>query len=132
MDFKKLDMSDESLVHLLNFILSMIREDRTNALAHHDTLTAMLEGAPGVEAMDGVTMQVLLADISGGLSSFLKNSAQSTDQAIKVAKILADHLTKIDRSDDFTEEDRDSIQKMVEKISEEKDLLMKDIDKLGE
>ena len=56
MDLKNINLNDDSLIHLLNFILSMIKEDRRNALDHHDTLAGMLGGPPGAEGMTGLEL----------------------------------------------------------------------------
>lgn len=117
---QKINLSDESLVHLLNFILSMVKEDRQNALNHHDTLAGLLSGPPGSEGMSGTEIQLLLNDLSNALTSFLKNSAQSTDQAIKVATILANHLTKMEKNASLTDDDRESIQNLVSNIKDTK------------
>lgn len=119
----KLDLSDESLVHLLNFILSMVKEDRTNALNHHDTLAGMLGGPPGAEGMSSLELQLLLNDLSTALTGFIKNSAQSTDQAIKVAQIMANHLTKMDRSATLTDDDRADIESALAGLEQHKDAL---------
>lgn len=106
----KLDLSDESLVHLLNFILSMVKEDRKNALDHHDTLASMLGGPAGAEGMTGVELQLLLNDLSQALNGFLANSGKCTEQAIKVAQLMANHLTKMDKSATLTDDDRAEIE----------------------
>ena len=116
--FNHLDMSDESLMNLLNFIMSMIKEDRENALSHHDTLAGMLGGPAGAEGMTSLEMQLFLNDLSTALTGFIKNSAQSTDQAIKIAKIMADHLTKMEKSATITDEDREQIESALKGISE--------------
>lgn len=124
----KLDLSDESLIHLLNFILSMSVEDRNNALQHHDTLSELLGGPPGAEGMTGVEMQLLLNDLSQALTGFLNNCSRSTDQAIKIAQIMANHLVKMDRSASISENDRAEIERALEafKVVEEDGISLKD------
>jgi len=124
MDFNNnLNLSDESLVHLLNFILSMVQEDRKNAMDHHDTLSSMLGGPAGAEGMSSYELQLLLNDLSTALTGFIKNSAQSTEQAIKVAKIMADHLTKMDTSSTLSEDDRSQIEEALRDFEDERDEL---------
>lgn len=134
MDLNKLNLSDDSLIHLLNFILSMIKEDRKNALDHHDTLASMLGGPPGAEGMSGLELQLLLNDLSAALQGFLKNSAQSTDQAIKIAQLMANHLTKMDKSTTLSDDDRAEIEELAKEFTEEKNLISDSFkfDKLGE
>ena len=115
------EISDESLTHLLNFILSMLQEDRTNALQHHDTLSTMLGGPAGAEGMTGLELQLLVQDLSAALTGFIKNSAQSTDQAIKVAQIMAGRLAKINASSSLTEDDRAEIEETIQNLNIEKD-----------
>jgi hypothetical protein len=122
-NFKNLNLSDDSLVGLLNFILSMIQEDRKNALDHHDTLSGMLGGPAGAEGMTSLELQLLLNDLSTALTGFIKNSAQSTEQAIKIAQLMANHLTKMDKSSTLSEQDRDQIQAAVSGLVEEKEEL---------
>jgi len=116
-DIKNLELSDESLAHLLNFILSMLKEDRGNALAQYETLSGLISGPDGFGDLDGI----MLNDIANGLSSFMKNSAQSTDQAIKVAGILANHLLKMDKNSTLTDDDRLEIEEMGKKLVQEKE-----------
>lgn len=116
-DVKKLDLSDESLGHLLNFILSMIKQDRQNALNQYTTLSSLISGPDGFAGLDGI----MLNDIANGLSSFMKNSAQSTDQAIKIAGILANHLIKMDKSSTLTDDDRLEIEKLGKELIVERD-----------
>jgi len=120
---QNLNLSDESLIGLLNYILSMIKEDRNNAMMHHDTLAVMLSGAPGAEGMSGIELQLLLNDLSAALTGFLKNTATATDQAIKIAKIMAEHLVKMDKSTTLTEEDRKQIDEALENLQSERDAL---------
>ena len=126
-DSLKLNLSDESLVHLLNFILVLIKEDRKNALDHHDTLSGMLGGPAGAEGMSSLELQLLLNDLSAALTGFLKNSAQSTEQAIKVAKIMADHLTKMEASATLTEDDREEIENALKGFADEAEAMDFDV-----
>lgn len=125
-DIKNLDLSDESLGHLLNFILSMIKEDRKNALDQYGTLSSLISGPSGFSDLDGI----MLNDIANGLSSFMKNSAQSTDQAIKIAGILANHLVKMDKSSTLTDDDRLEIERLGKDLMSERDGILKDIPSL--
>lgn len=117
-DNLKLNLSDESLVHLLNFILSMVREDRKNALDHHDTLAGMLGGPAGAEGMTSLELQLLLNDVSQALQGFLTNSGKCTEQAIKVAQIMAGHLIKMDKSATLTDADRADIEQALADFQE--------------
>ena len=99
----------------------MLQEDRTNALQHHDTLSTMLGGPAGAEGMTGLELQLLVQDLSAALTGFIKNSAQSTDQAIKVAQIMAGRLAKINASSSLTEDDRAEIEETIQNLNIEKD-----------
>ena len=123
MDLKNINLNDDSLIHLLNFILSMIKEDRRNALDHHDTLAGMLGGPPGAEGMTGLELQLLLNDLSAALSGFLKNSAQSTDQAIKIAQLMCNHMGKMDKSASLSDDDRDEIEKLAVEFQKEQGII---------
>ena len=128
-NFKSLNLSDSSLIQLLNTILSMLQEDRKNATEHHDLLATMLATVEGTAGgMGTIELQILLGDLATGLTGFLKNIAQSTDQTIKVAKIMANHLTKIDRNAVLTEDERDQIEDTIKSLTDEKDTLSKQID----
>ena len=127
-DFKNLNLSDGGLVALLNFILSMLQEDRKNAMEHHDLLAGMLAGSTEAAGMTTLEFQLLLNDISTALTGFLKNSATSTEQAIKIAKIMADHLSKLDRNASLTEDDREQIEDAIQKLTDEKSTLDNIID----
>ena len=123
MDLKNINLNDDSLIHLLNFILSMIKEDRRNALDHHDTLASMLGGPHGAEGMTGLELQLLLNYLSAALSGFLKNSAQSTDQAIKIAQLMCNHMGKMDKSASLSDDDRDEIEKLAVEFQKEQGII---------
>lgn len=130
---KKLDLDEDSLVFLLNFILDNIKEDRQLALQHHDTLSHILNGAPG--DLSGVEMQLLMNDLSQSLTNFLNTASLSTERAIKIAKILADLMTKMEASSMLTENDRESIEEMVTGFQDEQEAIdnnkqVLDIDRL--
>lgn len=109
-------------MHLLNFVLSMIKQDRENALTQYDNLSDNLSGA-GFDDMNGISASLLLKDTAEALTSFLKNSSQSTDQAIKVAQILANHLIKMDKNSTLTDADREEIESTVKGlVSETKEI----------
>ena len=128
-NFKKLNLSDGSLIQLLNTILSMLQEDRKNATEHHDLLATMLATTEATAGgMGTLELQLLLNDLTTALTGFLKNRAQSTDQTIKVAKILADHMTKIDRNSALTEEERDQIEDTIKGLTDEKNTISSQID----
>jgi len=122
-DFSKLNLSDDSLIHLLNFILTMIKEDRKNAMDHHDILAGMLGNSAGEAGMSTYEAQLLLNDISTALTGFIKNTAQSTEQAIKIAQLMANHLTRMDKSSTLSEDDRAQIEEALKDLNEEQDIL---------
>lgn len=116
--FGKLELSDDSLSHLLNFILSMVQEDRKNALDMYDTLAGMVTGPGGFDNLGAEG--IMISDITNGLTAFLKNSSQSTEQAIKIANVMANHLVKMDRSATLTDADREEIAAAAEAFKNEK------------
>lgn len=116
--FGKLELSDDSLIHLLNFILSMVQEDRKNALDVYDTLAGMVTGPGGFDEL-GV-QGVMIGDVTNGLTSFLKNCSMSTEQAIKIANVMANHLVRMDRSATLTDADREEIAAAAEAFKNEK------------
>jgi hypothetical protein len=84
-------------------------------------LASMLGGPAGAEGMTSLEMQLLLNDVSTALTGFLKNSAQSTDQAIKIANLMASHMGKMDTSSTLTDDDRAQIQDAIGLLEDEKD-----------
>lgn len=117
----KLNLSDESLIHLLNFILSLVQDDRKNALDLYDTLAGMVTGPGGFDSLGAEG--IMIKDVTDGLSAFLKNSSQSTEQAIKIANILANHLIKMEKSTVLTDEDRAEIERTIGSLVEEKKII---------
>lgn len=110
---KSLTLDETSLVFVLNFILKNISEDRELALQHHDTLATIIQGAPGNESLTDLEIQLMLKDLSTALNDFLASASKSTDNAIKIAKILSDHLNKMPDEQAITAEDREMLENML-------------------
>lgn len=111
---KNLNLDETSLVFVLNFIMKSISEDRELALQHHDSLASVIQGAPGNESLTDLEIQLLLKDLSTAINDFLSSAAKSTDNAIKIAKILSEHLNKMEKDDEITDEDRQMLREMME------------------
>jgi hypothetical protein len=110
---QNLNLDQTSLVFVLNFILKNISEDRELALQHHDTLATIIQGAPGNESLTDLEIQLMLKDLSAALNDFLASASKSTDNAIKIAKILSDHLNKMPEEQSITVEDREMLENMI-------------------
>lgn len=116
-DFKNLNLSDESLTLLLQFVLQNIGEDRKLALENYETLSAMLGGGDG---MTGLEIQLMLQELSSALTGFLNSASKSTDNAIKIAKIMSDHINKMNTEETLTNLDRDKIENLVKEAKAER------------
>jgi len=114
-------LDEASLEFILNMTLDNLKEDRSMALRHHSTLSSLLSGASGDEALSGLEIQMMVQELSMALTNFLKSAATSTEQGLKMAKILADLITKMPSDDTLTDEDRASIESMIGKYSNEKE-----------
>jgi len=121
---KRIKLDEASLEFILNFTLENLKEDRRLALEHHTILSSLLSGqnADG-EDLSGIEIQMIVQELSGALTNFLKSAATSTEQGLKMAKILSDLLTKIDTDTILTDEDRASIEEMVGGFEDEKQTL---------
>ena len=113
-----LKLDEASLEFLLNFILNNLKEDREMALQHHDTLAGLLQGPPGSEGMSALDVQLLLNEVSTAVKNFMQSAATSTEQAIKIAKILSDILVKSDPAESLTDDERADLQRMLEEEKE--------------
>ena len=116
---KNLNLDETSLIFVLNFIMKSISEDRELALQHHDSLASVIQGAPGNESLTDLEIQLLLKDLSTAINDFLSSAAKSTDNAIKIAKILSEHLSKMDKDEEITDEDREMLRSMMEQGEDE-------------
>jgi hypothetical protein len=88
-------------------------------LDQYDTLAGVFSGPVG-DGMDSIQMSLLLKDAAEALTGFMKSSAQTTDQAIKLATLLANHLIKMDKTSTLTDEDRATIESLTKDLKDEK------------
>jgi len=138
-----LKLDTDSVVLLLNFILNNIKEDRKMALTEYSALSNALELATSQDILSTIESQLIEQNISKALSGFLDSASKSTDNAIKVCKLLSDHLiknaktTKADEQsedDEFTlsDIDRKEIENKVVQLQKEQQAISKTKDKIGE
>ncbi len=106
----QIKLDEKSLELVLNYIMQNVDEDREMALQHHDTLALLLQGAQGDGAMSGLEIQLMVEQLSDALTKFLGSAAKSTENALKIAKILSDVLVKMDPEETLTDEDRAEIE----------------------
>jgi hypothetical protein len=118
-DINKLGIDKESVVYLLNFIMDNLKEDRSIALRHHDTLSAILDGDAG-EGRSDIEVQLLMNDVSEALKRFLDTSAGSIDQAIKITKIVSDLYSKEDKDEYLSEDDRSEIESLAGELRQDR------------
>ena len=107
----KIKLDEVSLEMVLNLALERVNEDREMAIRHHNTLRDEVEA-------NGWGDQLTLQELASSLSGFLANASLSTEKLIKISKILADLLVKIDSDDTLTDADRAEIEDMVKKDNE--------------
>ena len=119
-DIQKLGLDEDSLEFLLNFILNNVKEDREIALQHHDTLAGLLQGVSG-DGMNAMEIQMMAKELSEALKAFMSSAAVTTDQAIKIAKILSDLLVKADPAETLTDKERGDLEELIGGLKEEKD-----------
>ena len=109
MSEKRLALDSESIVFILNYILMNIEEDRRLALTHHDALNEAIDTMGG---LGGGELVLLVEPFAKSIVGFLDSTSKSTDNAIKVAKLLSDYVLKIQAtSQAFSDEERDQIAK---------------------
>ena len=116
-----LKLDEKSLEFLLNFIMENLKEDRELALQHHDTLASLLSGPPGSEGMSALDVQLMLQEVSTALKNFMSQATTSTEQAIKIAKIMSDILIKSDPSEALSDDERADLESLLGGLQEEKD-----------
>ena len=91
------------------------------ALQHHDTLASLLSGPPGSEGMSALDVQLMLQEVSTALKNFMAQATTSTEQAIKIAKIMSDILIKSDPSEALSDDERADLESLLGGLQEEKD-----------
>ena len=128
MNNDKLRLDENSLEFLLNFIMTNLKEDRRMALEHHEVLSSLLNGAPHSQGLSGLEIQMMLEQLSNALQKFMQSASTSTDQAIKIAKIMSDILIKSDPADSLTDAERADIERLMGGLQEEKDKIGNIID----
>lgn len=106
-------INETSLTLLLNFALSNLSEEREAALQHHDVLSSMLNGPPGGDGLSGLEIQLMTQTLSAALNNFLGSASKSTEQIIKIAKLLADYMLKVQNDDLITDDDREALERLV-------------------
>ena len=117
---RELGVDEASLIKLLNFIYENIKEDRKLALEHHDNVSKVLNG--GINADDnGVAFTLILSDATEALKRFLDSSSKSIDQALKMAKIIADMSLKTKQGTlDLSDDTRILIEEQAKRLDEER------------
>ena len=115
-----LSINEQSLEFMLNFTLDNLKEDRRLALQHHGVLAGLLQGADGAE-LSALEVQMMVQELSAALTNFLRSASVSTEQGLKMAKLLADQLSKIDSEDTLTDEERADIESMLGGFEAERD-----------
>ena len=128
MNNDKLRLDEHRLEFLLNFIMTNLKEDRRMALEHHEVLSSLLNGAPHSQGLSGLEIQMMLEQLSNALQKFMQSASTSTDQAIKIAKIMSDILIKSDPADSLTDAERADIERLMGGLQEEKDKIGNIID----
>ncbi len=126
-----LTISESSLEFMLNFTLDNLKEDRELALQHHQVLAGLLHGADGAE-LSALEVQMMVQELSAALTNFLRSASVSTEQGLKMAKLLADQLSKIDNDDNLTDEERADIETMLGGFEAERDNIINIEKKVGE
>ena len=94
------DLNDETLRIILKLGLDNLCEDRKNALDHHDVLSNLLEGTSGSDGLSTLEIQMMVQELSASLTNFLNSSTKSTENILKISKILSDHIKKKQNEDD--------------------------------
>lgn len=119
MKIKNFNLDEESLRLILKLGLDNLCEDRKNAIEHHDTLSNLLEGTSESDGLSTLEIQMMVQELSAALKNFLDSSTKSTENIIKIAKILSDHIkTKYD-GDDVSEEDREFLEEMIRRTEDD-------------
>ena len=120
-----LKLDERSLEFILNFTLENLKEDRKLALGHHDTLASLLTGASG-EADSDLEIQMAVQELSAALVNFLRSASTSTEQGIKLAKILSDILANQEEGGGFSDEERQDMIDMARDMEDEKNKIDRD------
>lgn len=110
---QNLRLDETTLVYILDVAFKNIAEDREIALQYNDSLSSMINGIPGNEGLSDLEVQLMLKDLSDAIDRFLSTATKSTDNIIKLAKILSDHLVKSPAEDAITKEDRELLENMM-------------------
>lgn len=121
-----LELDRASLVKMLNFILTNLKDDRRLALQHHTILSHMLNGVAGA-GLSTLELQMMIQDLSSSLNGFLTSASKSTENAIKMSKIMSDAIKNSPQVDGLTDKDRDNLADLMEGLSEEKTALAQTI-----
>lgn len=121
-----LELDRASLVKMLNFILNNLKDDRRLALQHHTILSHMLSGVAGA-GLSTLELQMMIQDLSSSLNGFLTSASKSTENAIKMSKIMADAIKNAPQVDGLTDKDRDNLADLMEGLENEKTTLAQTI-----
>jgi hypothetical protein len=114
-----LDLDRTSLVKMLNFILNNLKDDRRLALQHHTILSHMLNGVASA-GLSTLELQMMIQDLSSSLNGFLTSASKSTENAIKMSKIMADAIKYAPQADGLTDKDRDNLADLMAGLDQEK------------
>lgn len=121
-----LELDRASLVKMLNFILTNLKDDRRLALQHHTILSHMLNGVASA-GLSTLELQMMIQDLSSSLNGFLTSASKSTENAIKMSKIMSDAIKNSPQADGLTDDDRDNLASLMEGLKEEKTALAQTI-----
>ena len=116
---RTLKIDKDSIVYLINFIMTNLKEDREVALRHQNTLSSFLDGQASERSE--IEMTLLMKDVSEALERFLQSSTASIDQAIKITKIVADLYSKAEDEDVLTDNDRVGLADLIKEMQQEKE-----------
>lgn len=112
-EFKKISINEQSLAYLLNLVLNNVREERNIAMINYNNLTGLTTGSDVAEIL------MLSKDISESINGFLNSANKSTEQILKMAKVISDYMLKAQDNDLISDEDRMDIENLVKSANEE-------------
>lgn len=131
MTLQRIELDNKSMTFLLNWILENINKDRELAISHHKELNGLLTEIGSSLGGDVEQLPFLLQNASNGLRDFLNTALKSTEAAIKLAKLLSDHVLSMSGEGDIDEDDREKIEKLVDKMQKEKEEIGHDLRIVG-
>jgi hypothetical protein len=111
----KIDLTNKSFTEFLNFTLDKIVEDRTIALENYELLNTGLHGTNALE-VGSIEHMLALHDLSESIERFIKNSSESSDKLIKLAKLQFDmlkHMKERGMNEEMTDDETADIRSMI-------------------